>query len=183
MMNLHHKLIRVAAVVACSALPLSAVYAQAEAKKQETVVVDFNPDTPEMKRAFKEAQRTLDQFLKATSGDNPHLDNVGVRTRFKFGPHTEYLWVMPVGTANGQNFSGQLNDVPRNIKNITLAQEVRFNRADIVDWMYMDTKTKVLHGHYTTCALMKGAPAAELTEMKERYGLDCISKLKTLSQK
>lgn len=186
-MTLDQALTRVTAALVLACLPLTAAHAQNAAKKEaqskETVVVDFNADAPEMKRAFQEAQRTLDQFLKATSGDNPNLDNVGVRVRFKFGPHTEYLWVMPVGTADGQKFSGQLNDMPRNIKNITLAQEVKFNRPDIVDWMYMDTKAKMLHGHYTTCALMKGAPEADLVEMKQRYGLDCVSKLKTLTKK
>ncbi|MDV7397719.1 DUF2314 domain-containing protein, partial [Arthrospira platensis SPKY1] len=96
------------------------------------------------------------------------------------GPHTEYLWVMPVGTADGQKFQGQLNDVPQCIQTLTLAQEVTFKRADIVDWMYQDTKTKIMHGHYTTCALMKKAPAKELSEMKSRYGLDCAARLKRL---
>lgn len=152
----------------------------ASSKGQKTVVVPFEAEAPVMKRAFTEAQRTLNQFLMATSGDNPNLDNVGVRARFTSGPHTEYLWVMPVGTADGKSFKGQINDMPKQIRTLTLAQEVQFKREDIVDWMYQDTKTKVMHGHYTTCALMKDAPKTELAEMKQRYGLDCAARLKRL---
>lgn len=152
----------------------------ASSKGNKTEVVPFHAEAPVMKRAFAEAQRTLNQFLMATSGDNPNLDNVGVRARFTSGPHTEYLWVMPVGTADGKSFKGQINDMPKQIRTLTLAQEVQFKREDIVDWMYQDTKTKVMHGHYTTCALMKDAPKSELAEMKQRYGLDCAARLKRL---
>jgi uncharacterized protein YegJ (DUF2314 family) len=169
-------------IAASSGLHAQGAAAKPAAPKEDTKaeVVEFNPQDPTMQRAFKEAQRTLGQFLMATSGDNPNLDNVGVRARITVGPHTEYLWVMPVGTADGQKFQGQLNDVPQRIQTLTLAQEVTFKRADIVDWMYQDTKTKIMHGHYTTCALMKKAPAKELSEMKSRYGLDCAARLKRL---
>jgi len=143
------------------------------AKQQDADELDFNANDPAMRRAFDRAQRTLDDFLRATSGTNQNLDSVGVRVRLSEGKYTEYLWVMPVETADGKQFRGQLNDVPRTLKRLTLAQDVTFPRSDIVDWMYYDKQTKIMHGHHTTCVLMKDAPASEKAEMKKRYGLDC----------
>ena len=65
-MTLDQALTRVTAALVLACLPLTAAHAQNAAKKetqsQQTVAVDFNADAPEMKRAFQEAQRTLDQF-------------------------------------------------------------------------------------------------------------------------
>lgn len=136
-------------------------------------VVDFKADDPAMRSAFIQAQRTLEDFLRAASGNKPHIDSIGVRVRLKEGERVEYLWVMPVETADGRQFRGVVNDVPRVLRRTTFSQQVSFPRSDIVDWMYYDKQTKVMHGHFTTCVLMKDAPANEVAEVKKRYGLDC----------
>lgn len=147
--------------------------ANSKAAQEKIEVVDFKADDPAMRGAFIQAQRTLEDFLKAASGNKPHLDSIGVRVRLREGERVEYLWVMPVETADGRQFRGVLNDVPRVLRRVTFSQQVSFPRSDIVDWMYYDKQTKVMHGHYTTCVLMKDAPAHEAAEVKKRYGLDC----------
>jgi uncharacterized protein YegJ (DUF2314 family) len=153
---------------------------QAQTGEQKSVLAPLDVEAPDIKRAIAEAQRTLNQFLKDTDGRNPNLDKVGVRARFTSGPFSEYLWVMPVETADGKSFGGQLNDIPLRIQNMVLAQEVKFKREDIVDCMYVDTKKKVMQGHYITCTQMKNSPPTELAAMKKRYGLDCAARLKRL---
>jgi uncharacterized protein YegJ (DUF2314 family) len=56
---------------------------------------------------------------------------------------------------------------------VTIGQEWRFKRADVVDWMYFDSAGKHMYGNYTTCVLVRKAPLEEQQEMKKRYGLDC----------
>ena len=48
-------------------------------------VVDFKADDPAMRSAFIQAQRTLEDFLRAASGNKPHIDSIGVRVRLKEG--------------------------------------------------------------------------------------------------
>ena len=48
-----------------------------------------------------------------------------------------------------------------------------FKRADVVDWMYTEADTRIMHGNFTTCAQLSHAPESDVREIKKRYGLDC----------
>lgn len=153
--------------------PAKAAAPKSKTADQKKEVVDFNADDPAMRSAFIQAQRTLEDFMRAASGNKPHIDSIGVRVRLREGERVEYLWVMPVETADGRQFRGVVNDMPRVLRRTTFSQQVSFPRSDIVDWMYYDKQTKIMHGHFTTCVLMKDAPATEVADVKKRYGLDC----------
>lgn len=125
-----------------------------------------------MREAFKKAQATLEDFLAVVNSHNPKIDNMAVKIFVTDGKQTDYLWILPFSqTAKG--FKGDVNNVSQVIKGLEVGQELNFTRADIVDWMYVNTEDNTMHGNFTTCAMMVNAPPAEIKEMKTKYGLDC----------
>lgn len=154
---------------AASAAP-PANSASGPAKGKE--IWSINDEDPGMQAAFKKAQATLDDFLAVVKSNNPKIDNMALKIRVRDGKLVDYLWVLPFAQTP-KGFSGQLNNVSRVITKLEPGQEVRFQRGDIVDWMYVNTADGTMHGNFTTCAMMVNAPATELKEMKTKYGLDC----------
>jgi uncharacterized protein YegJ (DUF2314 family) len=97
---------------------------------------------------------------------------MAIKIQVRDGKLVDYLWVLPF-TQTTTGFTGQINNVSRVITKLEPGQEVSFQRGDIVDWMYVNTEDSTMHGNFTTCAMMVNAPASELKEMKDKYGLDC----------
>ena len=143
-----------------------------KAPKKDDEVVEINENDPAMKAAFKQAQSSLDTFLAAVIPSNPKFDAVAIRIAVHDGKKTEYFWATPF-KIDGDGFKGSINNVPRVVNNIKYGQEWSFKRTDVVDWMYVDTQAKVMHGNFTTCAQLTKAPPAHAKEMKKVYGLDC----------
>jgi uncharacterized protein YegJ (DUF2314 family) len=144
--------------------------ASSPSKGDETVSI--NDADPAMQAAFKKAQATLDDFLAVVNSKNPKIKNMAVKIAIKEGKQKDYLWILPfTQTPNG--FQGELNSEPQVVKNLAVGQQVIFTRGIIVDWMYVNTEDRTMHGNFTTCALLTTAPPAEIKEMKNKFGLDC----------
>lgn len=149
---------------------LEARIKQAEKDKE---IVPFKDQDPAMRAAFKKAQATLDRFLKETRTPNDNQETVSVKVAIREGALTEYFWVTPfTRDASGQNFSGLVDGRASQLKHVQEDQMVHFKRADIVDWMYVQVKPRVMHGNYTTCVQAKDSPN-DLAALKRLYGLDC----------
>jgi uncharacterized protein YegJ (DUF2314 family) len=139
-------------------------------------VAEFKAESPEMQAAFKKAQATLDKFLADTTNPSSNVETITVKIGVREGKLTEYFWINPFERdAKGQSFSGTIDNVPRILKKARQDQKVMFKRADIVDWMYVETKPRVMHGNYTTCVLAKDSPR-DLAALKKQYGLDCAAR-------
>lgn len=162
-----------AASPAASASAATAASAPA-AKSQDggREVVEVDDRDPAMKAAFRKAQSSLDGFLKLAAAKNPNHDAVAVRVGVVEGKRKEYIWLTPF-EPDGKGYKGRVNNLPVRLQNITLGQFWYFQRKDIVDWMYVDKTTKVMHGNHTACAQLAKAPAAEVAAIKKAYGLDC----------
>lgn len=141
-------------------------------KAPEDEVVEVDDKDPAMKAAFKKSQTTLDSFLALAKDKNTKLSTAALRVKVRQGRKVDYLWVTEFSKV-GKRFKGSINDAPRHVTNVESGQDWFFSRADIVDWMYIDAKTNVMHGNHTTCALLSKAPAAEVAQMKKEYGLEC----------
>jgi uncharacterized protein YegJ (DUF2314 family) len=135
-------------------------------------VVEINAADRDMQKAFTYARATLNTVLPIAASKDPRYDTVSLKVTVHQGKKTEYLWVSPF-TVKGDTFTGSVNNEPTIVTNLNPGQDIQFKRADIVDWMYVDTQTKIMHGNFTTCVMMKNAPADEVKEMKSAYGLDC----------
>ncbi len=146
--------------------------AREEEAKQQNDVVEINDRDPAMRAAFKQAQATLDEFLKVAAAKNPNHNYVAMRVAVTEGKRKEYLWISPF-EVDGNGFKGTLDNVARKLKRVQIGQVVHFQRKDVVDWMYTDAVKRTMHGNYTTCAQLAKAPPEEALQLKRSFGLDC----------
>jgi uncharacterized protein YegJ (DUF2314 family) len=155
--------------------PASAASAASQAEQEGIEPVEYNPDDPEMIQAAAQAQAELPRFFKATGTPGAQVSNAGVRVKIRDGALSEFVWVMPFQAKDeaGQQFTGTVSDIARRVRKVKTGQELSFSRADIVDWLYSDLHTGRMEGNFTTCVLLRKAPAEERALLKRSYGLDC----------
>lgn len=129
-------------------------------------------EDPEMRRAFKRARETLDEFLLKAKTPAPGTGYYAVKVGVQEKGDTEYFWIGPF-LQDGDEFSGTLDNTPRLVKNVREGQIYRFPKSHIVDWMYFNRETRRMHGNYTMCALLTKEPSAQATEARRKFGLTC----------
>lgn len=101
-------------------------------------VLAIEADDPEMQAAVNEARRRWPQFVAAFEdrheqhGDNepPFL----VKAPFTDGEHVEFMWVRVTGIEN-QIVYGVLENMPANVRSISVGQRVRVRLDNLNDWM------------------------------------------------
>jgi len=158
------------AVLLCFMLPdAPAQSLKQRAMQDELVMVDR--DDSAMNKAFARAGAGLDNFLRDAA--SPSTTNTGhaVKMRLRDGKHTEYFWVGEVRQA-GKDFTGRLDNEPRNVKTVRYGERFRFKRADIADWFYYDPHGR-MQGNYTTCALMTKEKPEEAKALMQHLRLRC----------
>ncbi len=166
-----------------SAAPLKVNPATAQALRKafsnahkNTPVAEFKDQDPAMRAAFKKAQASLDQFFTETSHPSENMETIALKVAVREGKRIEYFWITPfTRDLHGQVFSGAIDAKPTILKKLKEDQVVKFKRADIVDWMYVQISPRVMHGNYTTCVQAKDSPA-DLAALKAQYGLDCTQR-------
>jgi uncharacterized protein YegJ (DUF2314 family) len=164
---------RAAAVsAAMAALQERQKKAREEAAKRKEPVVEINDRDPAMRAAFKQAQATLNDFLKIVAAGEPNNQYMSLRVSITEGKRKEFLWISPFQT-EGDGFKGVINNDPSKLKGVRVGQIWHFKRKDVVDWMYTDTSKRMMHGNFTTCVLLAKAPPDEVALLKRAYGLDC----------
>ena len=146
--------------------------ARKDAASRKEPVVEIDERDPAMRAAFKAAQASLDDFLKVAASDDPKYTHVSMRVTIREGKRKEFIWITPF-EADGKGFKGLVDNAPTLLKRVKDGQEWRFKRQDVVDWMYVDASTRVMHGNRTTCVQLAKAPPAEAEQIKRAYGLDC----------
>lgn len=146
--------------------------AREEAAKNQEKALEIDERDPAMRAAFKQAQNTLDDFLKVAASGDPKYANLSLRVAIREGKRKEFIWITPF-EADGKGFKGRVDNAPTQLKRVKEGQEWRFGRKDVVDWMYVDTSKRTMHGNHTTCVQLSKAPAAEVAQIKKAYGLDC----------
>lgn len=146
--------------------------ARAEAAQHQEAVIEINERDPAMRVAFKQAQDTLDDFLKVAASHDPKYTNLSMRVAIREGKLKEFLWISPF-EADGKGFKGRIDNAPTKLKRVQDGQEWRFQRKEVVDWMYIDASKRTMHGNRTTCVQLSKAPPAEVEQIKRSYGLDC----------
>ena len=129
-------------------------------------------EEPAMRRAFEKARATLDTFLKEASAPREGNSSFALKVAVSDGQNTEYFWVNRFSNT-GPNFVGHLGNEPRMVKKYKFDERFQFDREQIVDWTYIDTKTRRMVGNFTACALLTKEPPAQAEEFKKRYGLVC----------
>jgi uncharacterized protein YegJ (DUF2314 family) len=119
---------------------------------------------------MSKARQTLPDFLIVATAPKPGMEGFAVKVAIREGDNGEYFWITPFTDKDGE-FSGAINNTPRQVHSVKLGQTITFNQSEIVDWMYIDGDK--MKGNYTACALLKSASKQEVEEFKKRFGLDC----------
>ena len=162
-----------ALLVCCSflvAIPAGAQSITERAERDE--IVHMAHEEPAMRKAFEQAHRTLDAFLQRAASPAPGTTGYALKVAVSDGRSTEYFWGNRF-VAEGSRFSGHLGNEPRLVKTYKFDQRFQFSREQIVDWTYVDTQAKRMHGNYTACALLTKEPPAQAEAFRQHYGLSC----------
>ncbi len=146
--------------------------AREEAAQRQEPVIEIDERDPAMRAAFKQAQDTLDDFLKIAASGDAKYTNLSMRVAIREGKRKEFVWVADF-KADGKGFTGRIDNIPTKLKRVKEDQPWHFQRKDVVDWMYVDASKRTMHGNRTTCVQLSKAPPAEVEQIKRAYGLDC----------
>jgi uncharacterized protein YegJ (DUF2314 family) len=141
---------------------------------------------PAMTAAFARAAATLDQFFKAwhdpPAGAKAFAVKIGLADSGSPPGYTivhpngdaastvEWFWVVDLQEDNA-GLSGQINNAPEGVRNVSLGQTIHFSRSDIGDWMYF--KDGKVVGDATACPALAHSSPEDRRQMEEQYGLFC----------
>lgn len=155
------------------AAPAGPVQAQSRAARAKTDDAEAPKVDPVMEQAFHIARGSLDQFLELARFSPPHLRGFSLKVGIKEEPDiVEYFWINDF-TQSGDSFSGKINTRPLLVKRVRAGRVHKFQRADIVDWTYIDMDTRRIHGNFTACALLVRKPPDLAAELRQKFGLLC----------
>lgn len=130
-------------------------------------------DNPVMRKAFKVARESLDEFLKLSTEKSALRANHALKVAITEGLKTEYFWVDGFETKGGDKFIGRINNDPNLVKNVEYGQRYEFSRSQIVDWVYLDRMRGKMVGNFTFCALLTQESKEQAAAAKEQFNLDC----------
>ena len=153
--------------------PAGSLHAQARTARAKTDDATAPKIDPVMELAFGQARASLDQFLELARIPPAHLRGFALKVSITEEPDiVEYFWINDFNQ-NGDSFSGKINNRPLLVKRVRSGRMHQFQRSDIVDWTYIDTQTRTVHGNFTACALLARKPADVAAELREKFGLIC----------
>src|SRR6516164_3663437 len=115
---------------------------------------------------IRKARSTLADFLKLAATPRPGTDAFSLKVAVHEGERVEYFWITPFSNS-GTQFSGEIDNTPRVVHSVKMAQSITFAQSDI----YIENG--MMKGNYTACALLKSAPKSEAEEFKKTVGLNC----------
>lgn len=153
-------------VAFCLLAPISTF---AQTRDHNEVIRVPNAD-PEMNAAIRQAQATLDDFLKVSQQRPQGTTSFQLKVRVKDGNDSEHFWVTPF-RRSGAGFEGILANEPRLIRTLKNGQQIQFTREDISDWGYVKDGKPV--GSFTVCVMLKRAPKEQADYYRKNYGFDC----------
>ena len=164
---------RLTLAISTSVLTSLSLHAQTLVEKAERDELrHMAREEPAMRRALERARTTLDNFLKEASVPAEGTSSHALKIAVSDGKNTEYVWVTRF-SSNGSTFTGHLGVGSRLVKKYKFDEKIAFDREQIVDWTYIDTKNQRMVGNFTACALLTKDPPAQAEEVKKRYGLSC----------
>ena len=158
------------AIITASATPVCAQGRTTRGKTDEASAPKIDPG---MELAFRKARASLDQFLELARVPPAHLRGFALKVGITEDPDlVEYFWINDF-SQTGDSFSGRINNRPLLVKRVRSGRVHEFQRADIVDWTYIDTETRTIHGNFTACAQLARKPSDVASEVRQKFGLLC----------
>ena len=128
------------------------------------MVIDVEDDDPEMVAAISKARQTVGQFIAAMENPTSVQENFSVKVLVEEGDAGEHMWLLPV-RLEGSTFVGTLSNEPVEVTHVEIGDELRVEKNEISDWMYVD-QGKVVGG-FSLRVLMERASPAEREAMQK----------------
>jgi uncharacterized protein YegJ (DUF2314 family) len=139
-------------------------------RAQRDELFQIPDEDPAIVAAVRKARATLKDFLAVASKPGPAMRGFAVKVVVRDGKAAEYFWISPFQQKDAR-FTGNVNNTPRSVRNVTSGQSIEFTEGEILDWLYMDNGR--MKGNFTACALIRNQPKDQQEEFKKRLGLDC----------
>ncbi len=131
-------------------------------------------DNAKMDAAMNKAKSTLDHFLQKAKERSTDYDAYGAYIKVKENGETEFLWLVDVKPYDDKYLMGVLISKPRLITSYKYGQTIGFLPSDIYDWQLKNSKTGVITGGYTICAMSDPNKPENVAYLKDN-NFDCNS--------
>ncbi len=99
-----------------------------------------------MTAAIARARETLPMFVKLFTGPHPGKYRFSLKVAIRDGAQVEHMWLIDLNQRRGE-WSGVINNIPRNVSSVKMGQRLTIPQQDISDWMYMERNK--IYGGYT----------------------------------
>ena len=140
--------------------------------EEKAPFIPIYPDDPDMQAAYQKAQEGLDYFLKLASNPPAETRGFAIKARILEFDRQELFWIYPFAN-EGDHFGGRINDEPQTLLKTFKGDVVEFDRRDIVDWTFDDTRLEIMHGNFTGCVELARKAPGNVEQFQELFGLDC----------
>lgn len=127
---------------------------------------------PRMKAAYARARSTLPQFLKLLDDTPPYAEGFSIKMNIPAADGSEFFWIASV-QRDGSGFKGVIANRPNHATHVSMGDEIRFSRRQIVDWSYRDRRTGYMEGNFTGCAIASRETPAERKRFLDAVKLRC----------
>lgn len=130
---------------------------------EEDKVVIIDNDDKEMATAFKKAKNSIGYFLSHYKNPADNEEHFAVKYKVVDGDNSEYFWLTNIMVKDGK-FTGTLNNVPNNVKNVKMGQKIHFVEKEITDWLFL--RDGKMFGNFTLYPLLKNTPEEKREMLK-----------------
>ncbi len=120
-----------------------------------------------MDQAVQKARKSLAKFLSAVRSPAAGQTDFAVKRPFVQGDKIEHIWLRDV-TYDGKVLHGVVDNVPVEVKNVSLDAKTSAAPGEISDWMYLEKGRLV--GGYTIRALYRSLSPKEKREFEKQAG-------------
>jgi len=124
----------------------------------------------QMNEAIRQAQESLDVFIRSFQSPAPTQTHFSIKVRFPYGAGSDYehMWLDDI-SFDGEHFGGTLANEPVYVSGLHLGDQVTARIADISDWEIVDDGR--LLGGFTIHVLRNRMTAEERRQFDEQTGL------------
>jgi len=112
----------------------------------EPQVFNVDQHNHAMKKAVRQARRTVGAFIQALQHPAAGQSDFEVKKPFRQGDVVEHMWLSDVWFS-GNRFHGYVDNMPRKVKGLKMGDRVSVNPTEISDWAFVQNGQLV--GGYT----------------------------------
>lgn len=133
-------------------------------------ITDVSPENKAVNAAIEKAKATLPVFFERLANRQPGEENFLIKIRYETTKEDgggEHIWAKDV-TKDGDSVSATIDNVPRNIPNLSKGQRVTVPISRVTDWLY--EQNGKYRGAYTVRALVPFMTKQQAADMRKRLG-------------